>query len=307
MGQIQWYPGHMHKAQREIREMLSQVDMFIELLDARLPYSSANPLLAEIRGDKPCIRVMTKKDLADPARTLQWLEWYQGNDTREMIAVASQDRQQIRSLTQKCRTLFPTRENAITVMIVGIPNVGKSTVINVLANRAVAKTGNEPAVTKMQQKIKLDHNVVLLDTPGVLWPNVENPQSGFRLAASGAIRQTAISFEDVAWSFAEFALQHYPGLLRQRYGFSEEGADAGALLSCIGKLRGCLKSGGLIDQERVARILLGDFRDGTLGPMTLETPEMMREEVLEVERLREEKARRKAERKNNWKKGKKER
>ncbi len=304
MAQIQWFPGHMHKAQREMREMLSQVDMFIELLDARLPYSSANPMLAEIRGEKNCIRVMTKRDLADPERTTEWLNWYQQLDSRETIAIAAQDRQQIRSIVHKCRALFPHRENAITVMIVGIPNVGKSTIINVLADRVIAKTGDEPAVTKMQQKIKLDHNVVLLDTPGVLWPNVENPDSGYRLAASGAIRQTAISFEDVAWYFARFALAQYPGLLKQRYAYTADNTDPMPLFEHVGKKRGCLKSGGLVDYERVARILIGDFRDGSLGHITLETPEMMIKELNLVDKTREEKQARKAERKNNWKKRK---
>jgi len=301
MAQIQWFPGHMHKAQREMREMLSQVDMFVELLDARLPYSSANPLLAEIRGEKNFIRVMTKRDLADPQRTVEWLNWYKQLDNRETFAIAAQDRQQIRSIAQKCRAHFPHRENAITVMIVGIPNVGKSTVINVLADRAIAKTGDEPAVTKMQQKIKLDHDVVLMDTPGVLWPNVENPDSGYRLAASGAIRQTAISFVDVAWYFAGFALEQYPDLLEQRYVYTHNDTDPMPFFEHVGRKRGCLKSGGVVDHERVARILLGDFRDGSLGSMTLETPDMMTKELVLVDKAREEKQARKTERKNNWK------
>ena len=300
MAQIQWYPGHMHKAARDMRDALSTVDMFIELRDARLPFSSANPMLEEIRGDKPCVQLLTKRDLADPARTETWLSWF-GREKKTVLAVSSADRKQIRELAGTCRGLFPGREQPIAVMVVGIPNVGKSTVINILANRAVAKTGNEPAVTKMQQRIQLEHDVVLLDTPGVLWPNVENPHSGYRLAASGAIRQTALSHDDVAWYLAEFLLQQYLSLIEARYQYDGKNLDPARLLDHIGRKRGCLKSGGKVDLDRVSRILLTEFREGLIGRITLETPEMMESELVEVERVRIEKAEKKARRKARWK------
>lgn len=300
MAQIQWYPGHMHKAAREMRQALSAVDMFIELLDARLPYSSANPMLAELRAEKPCIRLLTRSDLAESRRTDEWLRWFEGKG-QQVFAISSGDRQQVRGITAKCRNLFAERVQPIVVMVVGIPNVGKSTLINILADRVIARTGNEPAVTQRQQRIQLDHDVVLMDTPGVLWPNVENPASGYRLAASGAIRQTAHSFEDVAWHLAEFLLRDYAELIAKRYGYQVTENDPVPLFEHIGRKRGCLKPGGNIDQERVARILLGDFRDGTIGRITLETPQMMVEELVEVEQVREQKAARKAERKKRWK------
>lgn len=301
MAQIQWFPGHMHKTAKEIRENLSQVDVFIELLDARIPFSSDNPLLTDIRGTKPCIRVMTRADLADPQRTAYWLEWFREHDQSAVVAVSQKEREKISGLVAQCRALFPDRKTPITVMVVGIPNVGKSTFINILAQRAIAKTGNEPAITKMQQRIQLDHGVVLLDTPGVLWPNVENPSSGFRLAATGAIRETAMSHMDVAWFLAGYLLTDYGQLLTSRYEFGGGETDPGLLLDHIGRLRGCLRAGGKVDMERVSRLLLNDFRSGSIGRITLETPEMKFVEQQEVEKLREEKAAKKAARKQGWK------
>jgi ribosome biogenesis GTPase A len=301
MAQIQWFPGHMHKTAKEIRENLSQVDVFIELLDARIPFSSDNPLLTEIRGTKPCIRVMTRADLADPQRTVYWLEWFKKNNQAAVVAVSQKDREKIGGLVTQCRALFPDRKTPITVMVVGIPNVGKSTFINILAQRAIAKTGNEPAITKMQQRIQLDHSVALLDTPGVLWPNVENASSGFRLAATGAIRETAMSHADVAGFLARFLLTDYPQLLTSRYEFGSGEAEPERLLDHIGRLRGCLRAGGKVDTDRVSRLLLNDFRSGSIGRITLEMPEMILVEQQEVEKLREEKAAKKAARKQGWK------
>ncbi|MGI9317891.1 MAG: ribosome biogenesis GTPase YlqF [bacterium] len=301
MANIQWFPGHMHKTAKEIRENLSQVDVFFELLDSRIPYSSGNPLLSEIRGAKPCIKVMTRSDLADPARTSIWLEQFASEGDTYSMAVSQLERDKVRSLVKRCRALFPQRETPVTAIVVGIPNVGKSTLINILADRVIAKTGNEPAITKMQQRVQIGQGVVLLDTPGVLWPNIDNPYSGLRLAATGAIRETAMSHEDVAWYLAQFLLADYAEQLASRYEFEAEETDPAPLLKHIGRQRGCLKAGGGVDMARVSRLLLNDFRNGSIGRITLETPDMMRKEQTEVEHTREEKAAKKAARKQKWK------
>lgn len=301
MANIQWFPGHMHKTAREMREGVSRVDVFIELIDARIPHSSGNPLLAEIRDTKPCLKVMMRADLADPARTSSWLERFatQGEDIA--IAASRTERDKLRSLVSLCRKLFPQRETSVIAMVVGIPNVGKSTLINILANRKIAKTGDEPAITKMQQRIPLGQGVVLLDTPGVLWPNIENPASGLRLAATGAIRETAINHQEVAWFLANFLLSDYSQLLVSRYQSDAENTDPARLLDHIGRLRGCLKAGGKVDLARVSRVLLNDFASGSIGRITLETPEIVQAEQQEVEKAREEKAAKKAARKEKWK------
>jgi ribosome biogenesis GTPase A len=305
MAQIQWYPGHMHKAIKGIRDVLSRVDMFVELLDARIPASSSNPVLTNLRGNKPCIKVLSKSDLADPERTGSWQAWLESEHKTRTVISSTSDRQQVTSLADQCRKLFTPdneRVKSITVMIVGIPNVGKSTIINILADRKIAKTGNEAAVTRMQQRIQLDHGIVLLDTPGVLWPKVENPASGYRLAATGAIRDTAFTHEDVAWFLAGFLLAHYPSLVDSRYQFKALGKDAGALLEHIGRQRGCLKAGNRVDMDRVAKLLLNEFREGKIGRITLETPAMIQQEQFEVELVRQQKAAKKEARKKKWKK-----
>ena len=187
---IQWYPGHMHKARKEIAEVMPQMDLIIEVLDARIPYSSSNPMISDLRGDTPCIKILNKSDLADPIVTAQWLEYLELEEGVKAYALTTQQPSEIKKIPQLIRALVPNKEGAhkvIKAMIMGIPNVGKSTTINILANRIIAKTGNEPAVTKQQQRIKLDDGIVLSDTPGMLWPKVQNPLSGYRLASTGAI------------------------------------------------------------------------------------------------------------------------
>ena len=182
-------------------------------------------------------------------------------------------------------------------MIVGIPNVGKSTLINILAGKVVATTGNEPAITRQQQRVVIGQDVVLLDTPGVLWPNLENPHGGFRLAATGAVRETALSHLEVAIFLAGFLAAEHLHVLVDRYVTNEVETDPHNILQEIGRRRGCLGPGGVVDLDRAARVLLNDFRSGALGRITLETPAMVEEEWKSVAREREEKARRKAERK----------
>lgn len=305
---IQWFPGHMHKARVEMAEILPKVDLVIEVLDARIPYSSENPMLAELRGEKPCLKVMNKSDLADADRTAEWKAHFEKQQGIRARSVTTQEPSQIRRIADDCLKMFPHRHGVgkhVTAMICGIPNVGKSTLINILAGRKVAKTGNEPAVTKAQQRIKLPNSVRLLDTPGVLWPNVANEKSGYRLAAIGSIRDTAMEYEDVAFHTSGYLLEQYGDRLVERYGLDPVPTTAIELMDGVGKRRGCLNKRGVIDYERVSRILLTEFRSGKLGPMTLETPEMMEAEKIEVavklKEKEEKKEKRSAERKALYK------
>lgn len=299
---IQWYPGHMHKASKEIKHALPTIDLLIEILDARIPFSSQNPMLAQLRGDKPTIRVLSKTDLADSELTQQWqahLELEQGVKT---LAVTTQQPDKIKTIIDLCGKMLPEKAEAskvIRTMIMGIPNVGKSTIINILAGRTIAKTGNEPAVTKQQQRINLKNNIVLSDTPGVLWPNVENRNSGYRLAVTGAIKDTAFQHDDIALFALDYLLKAYPGLLQQRYKIECLPADALNTLQTIGKKRGCLRAGQEVDLDKAAKLFLTELRAGTIGQISLETPEMIAAEMIELAAIREEKAARKAARK--WK------
>ena len=282
---IQWFPGHMHKARVEMAKILPKVDLVIEILDARIPYSSENPMLAEMRGDKPCLKVLNKTDLADSELTSQWRNYLERQENIRVRAVCQTQVAQVRQIADACTLLCPTRQGVgkvLTAMICGIPNVGKSTIINLLAGRKVAKTGNEPAVTKAQQRVRLPNGVVLLDTPGVLWPKVDNAWSGYRLAALGSIRETAMDYEDVAFHLCGFLLKAYPDRLAERYKLDPLPTEPVPLLDAIGTRRGCLNKRGNVDYERVARIILTELRSGKLGGVTLETPEMMERERHEV-------------------------
>ncbi|MFT6909319.1 MAG: ribosome biogenesis GTPase A, partial [Oleiphilaceae bacterium] len=278
MADINWYPGHMHKASKEMRQIVPQVDLIIEVIDARIPFSSQNPMLAEIRGDKPCIKVLSKSDLADPVLTKQWQDYFEQENNVKTIALSTQQPEKMRDLLDLCHKMVLIKDSAsganrVEAMIMGIPNVGKSSLINILAGKMIAKTGNEPAVTKMQQRIKLDQGIVLLDTPGVLWPKLENRHGGYRLAITGAIKETAVSNDDIAMYAVDYFREHYPTLLRERYQLDELPIDEMSLLGLIGIKRGCLRAGGIVDLERAAKILLTEFRDATLGLISLETPE----------------------------------
>ncbi len=279
---IQWYPGHMHKAQLQIQQALTKVDLLIELLDARIPFSSENPMLATLRGDKPCLKVLSKSDLADPALTSRWQAHLERQTGVWVRAITTAQAGTIARLTDVCQKMLPHRGGLgkpIRTMIVGVPNVGKSTVINTLAGRNVAKTGNEPAITKNQQQVKIGTGILLLDTPGILWPNVENENSGYRLAATGAIKDTAMEYPDVAYFVAGYLLENYPEALAERYSLDETPVDQVALLDAIGKRRGCLAKGGVVDYDRTSRIFINDLRTGALGPITFETPEMIAQET----------------------------
>ncbi|NQY27118.1 MAG: ribosome biogenesis GTPase YlqF [Piscirickettsiaceae bacterium] len=289
MANINWYPGHMHKASKEMRKIVPQVDLIIEILDARIPFSSENPMLADIRGDKPCIKVLSKSDLADPIVTKQWQDYLEQQKGVKTIALTTEQPEKMKGLLDLCHKMVPVKasgDNRIEAMIMGIPNVGKSTLINNLAGKMIAKTGNEPAVTKNQQRIKLDQGVVLLDTPGVLWPKLENPHGGYRLAITGAIKETAVSNDDIAMYAVGYFREVYPQLLMDRYQLESLPEDDIILLEAIGAKRGCLRAGGRVDLDRAAKIVLTEFRDITIGRITLETPEMMEAELIEMTKVR---------------------
>ena len=297
---INWFPGHMHKAQKEIRELLPEVDLVIEVLDARLPYSSQNPLLQKLRGDTPCIKLLNKSDLADEALNQIWVDDLQQDNTVKAYAVNTSETGLIKQIPQWCLDWFPERETnkkPIQVMIMGIPNVGKSTIINLIAERTIAKTGNEAAVTKRQQRIKLKGNVILHDTPGVLWPRFDNQNSAYRLAVTGGIKDNIVEAEDKAFYLAEYVLVAYKDAVAKRYDIKAMPVEPYDLLVEIGRKRGALKSGGRVDLTRIASLFLNEFRTGVLGRITLETPEMMHAELLEVERILAAKAAKEAARK----------
>ena len=280
---ITWYPGHMVKAQKLIREHLRLVDVAVELLDARIPRSSANPALGEIVGDKPRIVVLNKADLADGQATARWIEHFAaagvaaiavdamtGKGTKQLVAKLEElARPQTERLAAK-----GVKPRAARAMILGIPNVGKSSLINRLAGQTIAKAADKPGVTRAKQWIKVGKRLELLDTPGVLWPKFEDQQVGLHLAFTGAINDEVYDMEKVIYAFLDVLRLYYPQELAARYKLPEAlPPDSVALLDEIGRRRGCLRSGGLIDREKVRRMLLNEFRAGKLGRITLDRPE----------------------------------
>lgn len=283
---IHWYPGHMHKANKEIKEALGQIDLIIEVLDARIPFSSQNPLLSSLRGDKPCIKVLTKSDLADPDLTRQWQTWLEQEQGVKTLALSTEQPERMRQLIELSRKMIGKlsgQRQVYNTMIMGIPNVGKSTLINTLTGKIIAKTGNEPAVTKSQQRINLGDDFVLFDTPGVLWPKVENESSMYRLAVSGAVKDTAFEYEDIAFFAAEYLLEAYPDSLMERYQFENIPQNELELIEAIGRKRGCLRGGGRIDLNKASKILLTELRACKIGRVTLESPKMIEKELIEVQ------------------------
>ncbi|WP_437716322.1 ribosome biogenesis GTPase YlqF [Sorangium sp. So ce448] len=288
---IQWYPGHMTKARRTIAESMPSQDVVIEVLDARMPLASENPVLAELRGQKPCIKVLNKSDLADPAVTTAWLRYFEaegaapadeaergaspGGQVLAIAISASQSSEARRRIPELCKRLAPPKNGpgkVVRAMIVGIPNVGKSTLINALMERKVAKVGDEPAVTKSQQLVTLKTGMAISDNPGILWPKIDDEAASFRLAVGGAIPDTAIDYQSVALFAAGYFLRRYPELLVARYKLKDLPETAAALIEEIGRRRGCLRSGGSVDLHKASDILVHDFRAGRLGRISLEEP-----------------------------------
>lgn len=308
---IQWFPGHMRATLRALSERLKTIDVVIELLDARLPGSSANPLLAELIAGKPTLKVLNKEDLADPARTAPWLQYYAARQATRAIALHAQMAALARVLVAECRRLAPHRggmAKPLRVLIAGIPNVGKSTLMNTLLGRRVAQAADEPGVTRREQRVALADDVYLFDTPGLLWPKIVAPDSGWRLAASGAIGRNAYDEEDVALALLRQLQTDHPDRLQARYRLPGTAAEVAAqpaheLLQAIGRRRGALLPGGQVDPHKAAEAVLGDFRSGALGRVTLETPQafeawMAAAHAAEVQRQAERAADRASRRRN---------
>lgn len=278
---INWFPGHMHKAQKEIKEILPKIDVVIEVCDARLPFSSENPMITKIRGDKPVIKILNKSDLADVKKTDIWLEYFESQHNVKAIALSTENNTAVKKIPALIKKLTPGKHKdskQFNAIIMGIPNVGKSTLINTLVGKSKAKVGNEPAITKGQQCIQLDDHLFLYDTPGMLWPKIINENSAYRLAVSGAIKDTAFDHDDIAYFAAEFLLNAYPERLMMHYKLDEKPNSEEALIAAIGRRRGCIRSGGHIDMSKAAVILINEIRNGILGAITFEMPENIEKE-----------------------------
>ena len=274
---IQWFPGHMNLTRKAIAERIKDIDVVIEVLDARLPGSSANPLLAELTGHKPTLKILNKQDLADAARTQQWLDHYNAQPGTRAVALQATDAAATQRLASACHVLAPGRggmAKPMRVLICGVPNVGTSTLINTLTGKRHARTGDEAGITKLEQRITLADDFYLYDTPGLLWPRIIVAKSGYNLAASGAIGRNAYDEEEVALELVDYLRQHYPGLLEARFKLAGVAAMKDEeLLQAIGRQRGALLSAGRINIQKAAEIVIQEFRAVTLGRITLETPQ----------------------------------
>jgi len=278
---IQWYPGHMTKTRRQIEADLKQVDAVCEIVDARIPMSSRNPDIDSICGNKPRIIVLNRMDLADPAATKRWSEYFRGKGMA-VIATDCKTRKGIADFTPAARTACAEKlerdaargmNRALRVMVVGIPNVGKSTLINQISGRKGAKAENRPGVTRGKQWVTVDSGLQLLDTPGILWPKFEDPEVGMMLAYTGAVKEGVIDIEELACRLMELLHKFYPQVLLERYKVEAEAGTPGyELLEMAGRKRGFLLARGEIHTERMAKVLLDEYRSGKLGRFTLEEP-----------------------------------
>ncbi|NLM45602.1 MAG: ribosome biogenesis GTPase YlqF [Firmicutes bacterium] len=273
--EIQWYPGQMAKAKRLLKENLKLVDAVVEVLDARTPASSRNPDIRDLIAQRPVVAVLTHTDLADPQRTKEWLDALQ-KDYAGVAAVNAMTGEGIRPLLQLLKSLPAKRKyggKLRKLLIVGIPNVGKSSLINRLTGRNAAQTGNKPGVTRGKQWVRLPGDLELLDTPGILWPKIENAGQAFRLAAVGAVKDTIYDPVELGAALACYLTAHVPETLPKRYRINPGEKDPHIILTEIGKRSGCLQRGGAVDLDAAARLLINDFRAGRLGRITLETVE----------------------------------
>ena len=276
---IQWFPGHMAKTRKLITEHLKAVDVAAELLDARIPYSSSNPMIQELLGNKPHLVILNKSDLADPVCTAQWEEHFkkQGHPVISMSCTDGKDKKTfLRVIKEAASPVLEKwkrrglRTRSARIMILGIPNVGKSTLINFIAGRAMARTANTPGHTRGKQWVRLADGLDLLDTPGVLWPKFEDQEAALRLAATGAIAGDVFNSSEVVMSLLKTLSVMAPAILREKYDIEDTGADPQLLLEQAGRRRGCLLSGGAIDYDRAETVVLNDFRSGKLGKITLD-------------------------------------
>ncbi len=274
---IQWFPGHMTSARKKAAEAMESIDVVIEVVDARLPQASCNPMIHELRHhrQRACLKILNKADLADPAVTAAWLEYFNQQPGVKAVALSCKKAGDVARVPGLCRSLAPHRnENTkpLRMMIMGIPNVGKSTLMNALLKRKISAVGDEPAVTKSQVRGDIDIRHRLVDTPGMMWPKIEHEGDGFMLAASHAIGRNAVNDEEVAVFLADLLLVRYPANLKERYSLETQGLDGVALLEAVAKRRAMRLKGGALDIEKAAQTLLQDYRDGKLGRISLETP-----------------------------------
>jgi ribosome biogenesis GTPase A len=272
---LQWYPGHMTKARRELAELLPSQDLVIEVLDARLPAASTNPVIGELRGATPCIKILAKADLADPAVTTAWLAALARAPHVATLAAAAnrpqETRKQLAALAGRLG-LKARPDRPIRALIAGVPNVGKSTLINILVDRLVAKTGDRPAVTKAQQRVTLASGMVVTDSPGILWPKIEDEATGLALALAGSIPDTALDYLTIGLYGARLLLDRYAALLAARYKLPAGPLAPDAVLDHIARRRGGLRAGGAVDLHKGAEILVHELRQGTIGRISLEAP-----------------------------------
>ena len=279
---IQWYPGHMTKTRRQIEADLKQVDAVCEIVDARIPMSSRNPDIDAICGSKPRIIVLNRMDLADPNATKKWSAYFKSKGMA-VIATDCKSRKGIADFTPAARIACAEKlerdakrgmNRPLRVMVVGIPNVGKSTLINQISGRKGAKAENRPGVTRGKQWVTVDSGLQLLDTPGILWPKFEDPEVGMMLAYTGAVKEGVIDIEELACRLMELLNKFYPQTLLERYKVeAPEGTPGWELVEMAGRKRGYLVSGGEVNTERMSKMLLDEFRGGKLGKFTLEMPE----------------------------------
>ena len=285
---IQWYPGHMTKAKRAMKEDMKLIDLVIELVDARVPLSSRNPDIDDLGAGKARMVLLNKSDLADERQNARWASWFEDKGIH-VVKVDARNKgtlKQVQSVIQEaCKEKIERDRRRgilnrpIRTMVVGIPNVGKSTFINSFAGKACAKTGNKPGVTKGNQWIRLNKTLELLDTPGILWPRFEDQQVGLKLALIGSINDQILNKDELACELIRFLKKHYPQVLAERFGLETEGKEAAFILEEIARVRACLLKGGDLDVSRAAALLLDDFRAGKLGRITLEEPENQKDKV----------------------------
>ena len=268
----------MNSARKKAAENMAITDVLIEVVDARLPQASSNPMIDELRKfrQRPVLKLLNKADIADPLATKAWLAYYNNMPGIKAVAVSFKRQADMAKVVGWCQAMAPGRgspDKQLRMMIMGIPNVGKSTLMNGLLKRRVAAVGDEPAVTKSVQRLEINNSTVVLDTPGLMWPKIEFPSDGYMLAASHAIGTNAVVEDEVAYFLGNLLLQHYPALVASRYGFDINGMDGVALVERIATKRAWRKKGGTLDIEKAAMALLKDYRTGVTGNISLETPQ----------------------------------